>query len=150
MQFLGGNVVTFLIVTYIQTNPCIYVHMLFVGDCAHTTDDRHQTIWGKHNATCTTLPHSGSSRMHHVRALGESSLCCGELLLSAPVICHSTIPHISAVCCCCVGVRRSCRTAAVRPPSTSSLQLYARVAAVVVDGCFDRSVPFVTPAQTYS
>ena len=41
---------------------------------------------------------------------------------------------------------RSCRPAAVQPPSSSSsLQLYGRVVAVVVGDCFDRSVPFVTP-----
>ena len=34
---------------------------------------------------------------------------------------------------------RSCRPAAVKPPS-SSVQLYARVAAVVVGDCFDRSL----------
>ena len=39
---------------------------------------------------------------------------------------------------------RSCRPAAVQPPSSSSLQLCARVAAAVVADCFDRSVPFVT------
>ena len=61
---------------------------------AHLTDARHQTTCGKHNATCTTLPHS-SSRMHHVRARGGSSLSCGELLLSEPVICQPTIPHLS-------------------------------------------------------
>ena len=40
---------------------------------------------------------------------------------------------------------RSCRPAAVKPPCSSNLQLYARVAAVVVADCFDRSVPLVTP-----
>ena len=40
---------------------------------------------------------------------------------------------------------RFCRPATVQPPSSSSLQLYARVAAVVVVDCFDGSVPFVTP-----
>ena len=39
---------------------------------------------------------------------------------------------------------RSCRPEAVQPPSSSSLQLYARVAAVVVADCFEMSVPFVT------
>ena len=63
---------------------------------AHATDDRHQTKCGQHSATCTTLPHS-SSRIPHVRAHGVFSLCWGELLLSEPVICHPTIPHISAV-----------------------------------------------------
>ena len=33
---------------------------------------------------------------------------------------------------------RSCRPAAAQPPSSSSLQLSARVAAVVVADCFDR------------
>ena len=70
--------------------------MFCVGIFAHTTDDRNQTTCGQHNATCTTLPHS-SSRIHHVRARGVSSLCCGELLSSKPVICHPTIPHLSAV-----------------------------------------------------
>ena len=31
---------------------------------------------------CTTLPHSSSSRIHHVCARGESSLCLVELLSS--------------------------------------------------------------------
>ena len=35
---------------------------------------------------------------------------------------------------------RSCRPAAVQPPSSSSLQLSARVAAVAVADCFDRSL----------
>ena len=39
---------------------------------------------------------------------------------------------------------RSCRPAAVQPPSSSSLQLYARVAAVVVADCFDRSLRYST------
>ena len=43
-----------------------------------------------------TLQHS-SNRIHHVRARGVSSLGCGELLLSEPVICHPTIPHISVL-----------------------------------------------------
>ena len=37
-----------------------------------------------------TPSHSNSRRIHHVRARGESSLRCGESLLSEPVICHST------------------------------------------------------------
>ena len=128
---LGGNIGTFLRVMYIPipTHPYIYVHMFCVGDFAHNTDDRHQTIRGQHNATCTTLPHSSSGRIHHVHARGESSLCCGDLLLSEPVIYHSTIPHLSAVCCRC-GVLRPCRPAAVQRPRSSSLQLYAHVAAV--------------------
>ena len=35
---------------------------------------------------------------------------------------------------------RSCHSAAVQPPSSSSLQLSARVAAAVVADCFDRSL----------
>ena len=94
---LSGNIGTDLIVIYIPNHPYIYVHMFCVEDIAHSTDGRHQTTWGQHNATFTTLPHSSSSRIHHVRARGESSLCCGELLLPEPVISHSTIPHLSAV-----------------------------------------------------
>ena len=58
-------------------------------------DDGQQTTCGEHNAT--TLPRSSSGRWHHLCALGVSSLCCGELLVSEPVkICHPTI-HVSAV-----------------------------------------------------
>ena len=59
-------------------------------------DDIQQTTCGEHNAT--TLLHSSSGRWHHLCALGMSSLYCGELLVSEPVIiCHPTIPHVSAV-----------------------------------------------------
>ena len=58
-------------------------------------DDRQQTTCGEHNGT--TLPHSSSGRQHHLCAHGVSSLCCGELLVSEPVICHPTIPHVSVV-----------------------------------------------------
>ena len=59
-------------------------------------DDRQQTTCEEHNAT--TLPHSSSGRQYHLCARGESSLCCGELLVSERVvICHPTIPHVSAV-----------------------------------------------------
>ena len=59
-----------------------------------TADDTQQTC-GEHNAT--TLPHSSSGRQHHLCARDMSSLCCGELLVSEPVICHPNIPHVSAV-----------------------------------------------------
>ena len=58
-------------------------------------DHRQQTTCGEHNAT--TLPHSSSGRQHHLCARGVSSLCCGELLVSEPVIFHPIIPHVSAV-----------------------------------------------------
>ena len=46
----------------------------------------------------TTPPHSSSgSRQHHICAHDGSSLCCSELFVSEPVVCHRTIPHISAV-----------------------------------------------------
>ena len=45
---------------------------------------------------------------------------------------------------------RSCRPSAVQSPSSSSLQLYARVAAVLVADCVDWSVPVVTsPYPTF-
>ena len=57
-------------------------------------DGRQQTTCAEYNAT--TLPHSSSGRKHHLCARGVSSLCCGELLASEPVIiCHPTIPHFS-------------------------------------------------------
>ena len=62
---------------------------------AKIADDTRQTTCGEHNAT--TLPHSGSSRRHHVRVHGVSSLCCHELFVSEPAVCHPTIPHISVV-----------------------------------------------------
>ena len=54
---LGGNIGNFLMVIYVRTHPYIYVQvdsvftyqvhnrgvMLWVGDFAHTTDDRDQT-----------------------------------------------------------------------------------------------------------
>ena len=43
---------------------------------------------------------------------------------------------------------RSCRPAAVQPPSSSSLQLSGRVAAVVVADCFDRSLRYPPYAAT--
>ena len=43
---------------------------------------------------------------------------------------------------------RSCRPAAVQPPSSSSLQLSGRVAAVVVADCFDRSLRYPPYATT--
>ena len=56
---------------------------------------RQQTACGEHNAT--TLPHSSSGRQHHICARGVSSLCCSKLLVSEPVICRPTPPHVSAV-----------------------------------------------------
>ena len=111
---LGGNIGNFVIVIYIPTHPYIEFHigsiftytpgvMFCVGNFANTTDDRHQTTRGEHDATCTTLPHS-SSRIHHVRARGVSSLCCGELLLSEPVICLPPPYRILLLCRRCVGV----------------------------------------------
>ena len=58
-------------------------------------DDRQQTACREKSAT--TLPHSSSGSQHHLCARGVSSLCCGELLVSEPVICHPTISHVSAV-----------------------------------------------------
>ena len=93
---------------------------------------------------CTTLPHSSNSRIHHVRARCESSLCCVELLLSS-------LPSVTPPYRIFLFVLplRGCSTilppSSSRAPSISSLQLYARVSAVVVGDCFDRSVPFVTP-----
>ena len=45
-----------------------------------------------------------SGRQHHLCARGASSLCCGELLVSEPVICHPTIPHVSAALPLCVSI----------------------------------------------
>ena len=56
----------------------------------------HSTAYSCY-ATSAWVRCDPSSRIHRVRARGESSLCCGELLLSELVICHSTLPHISAM-----------------------------------------------------
>ena len=72
-----------------------------------------------------------------------ASYFCRRLLSVTPLY------RIFRLCCRCVGVLLSCRPAAVQPPSSSSLQLYKRVAAVVVADCFDRSVPFDTPPNTH-
>ena len=58
-------------------NNTIYVRSQMTGQ---------QTTCGEHNAT--TLSHSSSGRQHHLCARAVSSLCCGELLVSEPVICH--------------------------------------------------------------
>ena len=85
---LVGNKIYVLILINIKTHPYIHVQrdnifpyyirtrgVLFcVEDFSHATDDRYQTR-GRHNATCTTLPHSSSSGTHHAHARGESSLC---------------------------------------------------------------------------
>ena len=52
-----------------------------------------------------------------------------------PILAQSTTP-------------RSCRPAAVQPPRSSSLQFSARVAAVAVADCFNRSLRDALPAYT--
>ena len=134
---LGGNIGTFFRVIFVSTHPYIYVHRFCVEDFAHTTDDRHETTRGQHNATCTALPHSSSREIHHVRARGESSLCCGELLLSELVICHSTLPHIPAML-----PLRGCAAILV-----VGYIVYVRVASprYAAASCFCRSWSSVTP-----
>ena len=61
----------------------------------------------------------------------QTGFFCWRVYVNFPIFAQST-------------TIRSCHPAAVQPPSSSSLQLYARVASVAVADCFDRSVPFVT------
>ena len=77
-------------------------------------------------------------RMASPRYAASSCFCRSLSFVTPPY-------RIFLLCCRCVGVLRSCRPAAVQPPSSSSLQIYARLAAVAVADCFDLSVPFVTP-----
>ena len=64
---LGENKGSFVMIIYTPIRPYIYVHrgsistyipgvMLCVGIFAHTTDDRHQTICGRHNASYVCNP----------------------------------------------------------------------------------------------
>ena len=68
---------------------------------SHMTDSRQHA---ESTTPHTTLPHSSSSRQHHVCVRSVSSLCCGELLVSEPVIYHRTIARVSAVLPLCVRV----------------------------------------------
>ena len=67
---------------------CVYVR-------SQSTDSR-QDVESSTLQPCCTAAVVGDTI--YLCALGVSSLCCGELLVSEPVIiCHPTIPHVSAV-----------------------------------------------------
>ena len=72
----------------VGNNTIFYVRSQMTGQ---------QTTCREHNAT--TLSHSSSGRQHHLFALGVSSLCCGELLVSEPVIIRH--PSILSTRFCC-------------------------------------------------
>ena len=65
-----------------------------VGNTIYVRSQMTDSRQHAESTNATTLPHR---RQHHLCARGVSSLCCGELLVSKPVICPSTIPHVSSV-----------------------------------------------------
>ena len=80
--------------TYVRFREAVFSARIFPFFFAKIADDRQQTTCGP---AAQHLPHSSSSRQHHVCAHGVSSLSCGELFMSEPAICHPTIPHLRAV-----------------------------------------------------